>query len=814
MLKKWSSNDPRLLSGLPPEDLAGDPLKFDRGDGIPVLGMQWRPNTDHFTYDITEIKPVFSKRGVLSVIARIFDPLGFLSPVIFHAKCIMQRLWSAQTDWDDPLPPAIAEEWQQFMEMRGWLAEIHIPRCIGGSTGIEYLLCGFSDASEKGYAAVLYLRVTDLSRKVSVYLLGAKTKLAPLKTTTIPRLELCGAVLLASWLSRMHRILEAHLTISGVFAWSDSTIVLSWLSNPHVSLKTFVSNRVHLIKNLLPNCTWAHVRSDDNPADCASRGLTPADIVTAQLYWSGPEFLRSPVIQWDLRPTTLSNDQLPEVHPVSLVISTPARKGEWFVRFSSYSVLIRTVARLRRFILKCRRLENNSGHLTRFELDEALYVVVKCTQEDMMLSLIRELSGGSPISSRVFAKLRPFLDKFGVVRVGGRLQNATCSWERRHPILLPRDSHLSMLIARYWHLSACHARSRLLISLLHRRFWIMGIRRVVYKAIKSCVICVKLDAVNPQPIMADLPVSRVQASRAFTAVGIDYAGPLMMKETQLRKARIIKVYIALFVCMSTKAIHLEAVTDLSTEAFLAALDRFVARRGIPTSIHSDCGTNFVGAARRLKELINSPANRDQVSSRLMCHWNFNPPSAPHFGGLWEAAVKSTKSLMVRTMGAQTWSLEEFSTILCRIEAALNSRPLTPVTCDPEDLDCLTPGHFLIGQPLMSIPEEAPCAKPIKLQHRWKLLQQTFQTFWRRWSSEYLNTLQSRGRWSSNQENVKVGDMVVLKDNTLPPLTWRLGRILEVMPNKDGVVRVVRVLTKGGPLIRPVVKLVLLPTDQP
>lgn len=256
----------------------------------------------------------------------------------------------------------------------------------------------------------------------------------------------------------MRRILGAHLEISGVYAWTDSTIVLSWLLNPQAALKVFVSNRIHRIRTLLPDCHWAHVRSEGNPADCASRGLTPADLVNAKLYWSGPTFLLSSVDHWDLSPTILSNDQLPEVHPLSLVISTPARKGEWFVRFSSYSVLIRTVARLRRFILKCRRRETNSGHLTRSELDEALYVVVRCTQEDMMLSLIRELSSGSPISSRVFAKLRPFLDKFCVIRVGGRLQNATCSWERRHPILLPRDSHLSMLIARYWHLSACHAR--------------------------------------------------------------------------------------------------------------------------------------------------------------------------------------------------------------------------------------------------------------------------------------------------------------------------------------------------------------------
>lgn len=220
-----------------------------------------------------------------------------------------------------------------------------------------------------------------------------------------------------------------------------------------------------------------------------------------------------------------------------------------------------------------------------------------------------------------------------------------------------------------------------------------------FRTIKSYITCVKLDAVNLQPRIADFKILR----------------SLLMKETQLRISRVIKVYIALFVCMRTKAIHLEAVIDLSTDAFLAALERLVARRGTPTSIHSDCRINFVEAARKLKAFINSPANRDNVSSQLMFNWNFNPPSPPHFGGLWEAGVKSTKSLMFRTMVAQTWTLKEFSTVLCRIEAALNSRPLTTVTSDPEDLDCLTPGRFFIDQPLMLMPEEALCDKPMSLQ---------------------------------------------------------------------------------------------------
>lgn len=184
----------------------------------------------------------------------------------------------------------------------------------------------------------------------------------------------------------------------------------------------------------------------------------------------------------------------------------------------------------------------------------------------------------------------------------------------------------------------------------------------------------------------------------FSQVGIDYAGPILMRDTKLRKSREYKIYIAVFICMSVKAVHLEVVSDLSTDAFLAALDRFVARRRLPSDIYSDCGTNFIGASKELKKLVNLPDNQHVLAAAKMCSWHFNPPSAPHFGGLWEVAVRSAKTLLTRTVGSQRLTLEEMCTVLCRVEAALNSRPLVPLSSDPRDLECLTPGHFIIGQP--------------------------------------------------------------------------------------------------------------------
>lgn len=307
-LKKWASNAPEVLSHLKPEDCTTDPLNFDRGDGVQVLGMRWDPVQDCFSYDTPCIRLVCTKKGILSMIARIFDPLGLLAPTTFYAKALMQRLWLEKIGWDDSLPAEIKEEWYQFYSSLGWLSNIKIPRFMGTTSRGSYILCGFCDASEKGYAALVYLRATDSSQLVTMCLLGAKTKLAPMKDITISRLELSGAVLLAHWLAQLKATLEVHLTITDVYAWSDSTVVLSWLKNPHTSFKPFVSNRIHKIETVLPACHWSHVRSEDNPADCASRGLMPSELARYDLYWKGPDFLRQPVTDWSVGSTILEVD--------------------------------------------------------------------------------------------------------------------------------------------------------------------------------------------------------------------------------------------------------------------------------------------------------------------------------------------------------------------------------------------------------------------------------------------------------------------------------------------------------------------------
>jgi hypothetical protein len=279
-------------------------------------------------------------------------------------------------------------------------------------------------------------------------------------------------------------------------------------------------------------------------------------------------------------------------------------------------------------------LSTSPAILDRVELDEAERVVVIQAQSISFATLRAELDRGERVSAKPLARLSPFVDPDGIICVGGRLRHSALPYNRKHTVLLPKTSYLSVLVCRKWHKLSCHSGPRVMSSLINLQYWIISLRSVIHAVTSRCTVCLRFDAPRPQPIMADLPAVRVQEGRAFVSVGVDYAGPLQMRELQLRKSRTYKVYIAIFFCFSVKAVHLELVSDLSTEAFLAAFDRFVAiRRGIPTDVYSDCGTNFVGAAKQLRKLISSAESQTQISSRVnSCVWHFNPPGAPPLWG--------------------------------------------------------------------------------------------------------------------------------------------------------------------------------------
>ncbi|CAG7723611.1 unnamed protein product [Allacma fusca] len=318
--------------------------------------------------------------------------------------------------------------------------------------------------------------------------------------------------------------------------------------------------------------------------------------------------------------------------------------------------------------------------------------------------------------------------------------------------------------------------------------------------------------------MRNLPRARVNTAPAFSQCGVDYAGPFTLKVVKGRNHQHFKGYLALFISVTFRAVYLELVSELTTAAFISALTRFASRRGKPQVIHSDNGTNFTGANRELRGFLQSVraiAASESVTRHISnegINWVFIPPGAPHFGGLWEAGVKSVKYHLKRVIGNVVLDFEQMYTVLTKIEACLNSRPLCPMSSDPGDLTALTPAHFLIGEPISGIPDEDLQEVPMNRLSKWQMTQRISQHFWRRWSSEYRSRLQQRPKWWAAQPNLKTGDLVLIKEDQKTPLLWRLARVDNVHPGEDGLVRVVTVRTSDGLFKRAVNKLCPLPID--
>lgn len=821
-LSKWTSNSPQLLERFP-DDQCDMPKDFNlspESSSIKVLGIQWIPQSDEFTYRIS-LPPStqVTKRSILSAIASLYDPNGWVTPVIFRAKLLLQKLWLLNLDWDEPTPDDVHTEWQHISNDLPQLSHLRLPRhiCKYKPTS-TYTLHGFSDASEAGYGASVYLHELDGHDNVTIHLILAKSKVAPIKhRLTIPKLELSAAALLSQLMTRVSAELSAHITISQHICWSDSTIALAWLNTPPHRLQTFEANRVAKIKSSPPSSTWRHVPTNLNPADCASRGMSAQALSAHDLWWS-PSWLKQPPHTWPQMPTALGHHLLPGLKPKKIPahIAVPDLDLELLTRFSSLDKLVGVTACIKRFIFNCqhRSDERRSGTLSARERRDGLLHWVRSVQRNEFAEDIHRIKTNKLCTNRL-QRLSPFV-KDDLLRVGGRLSHASIRYEAQHPLILPSSSPLVDLIIDYYHKIHCHPGADTLHAILRQQFWILSARRVVRHRVFKCIRCFRCRAQPTAPFMGDLPADRVTPQPVFSQVTTDFAGPFLVKSSSLRNAKLLKAYFCIFVCLSTKAVHLEAVSALTTEAFLAALQRFVSRRGTPVLIRSDCGTNYVGARNQLIDVQNFLiANNDAISHKLANQhitWLLNPPKGPWFGSLHEINVKSTKQLLYRVVGEQHLTFEEFYTLLTRIEAVLNSRPLCPLSSDPSDFEPLTAGHFIIGRPLTALPEPSFDDRPLSALKRFQLIQALSQRFWTLWAKSYLHTLQTRSKWLSPSSPPQVGELVLIKEDGLPPLQWKLGRITHTIPGKDGVIRVVDLDTAHGHLRRPVLKIARLPLD--
>ena len=615
-LTKWLSNNSKVLNFIPHEERAPSLLDLDLDKDKPpiqrALGLHWNMETDMFTFKVNLKEKPNTRRGILSLTSSLYDPLGLVAPIILPAKKLLQDLSKQKLGWDDPINDDDKERWEKWKNQLSGLPKIKVNRCfrpVGFGELKLVELHSFADASQVAYGAVCYLRLVDVNDRMHCAFLVGRSRLAHVRPMTVPRLELCAAVL-AVQLNKLH----------------------------------------------------------------------------------------------------------------------------------------------------------------------------------------------------------PLLDEFGILRVGGRLENALISYEAKHPVVLPYQHHVTNLIISQHHQITCHLGQEYVLSSLRQHYWIIKGRSAVRRVLSKCFQCKKLEAPRGEQLMADLPKERLMSGEPpFTYVGVDYFGPFLVRQGRSN----VKRYGCLFTCLVVRVVHIEVVHSLDTDSFINALRRFINSRGCPKTIYSDNGTNFHAGERELRESLNDWNQRsiNQFLQQRKITWKFNPPAASHMGGVWERIIRSIRKILRALLGQQVLSDEMLQTLMSEIQGILNSRPLTPVSSDPKDLDPLTPNHLLLFKASPNLPPGSFCKEDVYSKRRWKQVQYMTDIFWKRWLKEYLPTLLVREKWINPRRCLTSGDLVLICDENVPRGHWPLGRVIEAHHGKDGYVRSVKVRTSSTILTRPVTKLCFLEEDR-
>ncbi|KAL0870615.1 hypothetical protein ABMA27_005575 [Loxostege sticticalis] len=617
-LQKWASNSEELLNIIKEKENGkegenskeGINIKMD--EVIKILGLTWERHNDKFQYkvDLPELAPPITKRKIIADISRLFDPLGWVTPCIIVAKVLIQKLWIAGI------------KWCTYRNDLKSLSEVKIPRWVGTKKDdVKRELHGFCDASKLAYAAVVYMRIVDTEGRIHVSLIAAKSKVAPIKQVSIPRLELCGAVELTRLMMDTAKVLKIER--KDLHAWTDSTIVLAWLNSLPSRWKVFVANRVAEILTSIEPQQWSHVSTHENPADCASRGVSPSDLKNKSLWLNGPVFLMSENVKYEKPMELTTETEAVRVH------QTIVREEDLFEKFSKLRKLVRVVAYCRRFLEmkkpKPERKRNN--YLTTEEIQKALEVVIKRDQSIYFNEDIQAIKRNQAIKSNPLKSLNPFIDETNqLLKVGGRLEQSLLPPSSKHPIVMAKNSKLTALLIADAHLQTLHGGPQLTLNYLQNKYFIVGAKQLIKAHVRKCVQC----------LMGQLPAVRTTPARPFLRSGVDFAGPIQIRTTRGRGHKSYKGYICLFVCMATKAVHVEAVSELTAQGFLQAFKRFVARRGHCEDIWSDNGTNFIGAAGEIQKLFTDEKDSllPEIAEQLATNnttWHFIPPHAPNFG---------------------------------------------------------------------------------------------------------------------------------------------------------------------------------------
>ncbi|CAK1596115.1 unnamed protein product [Parnassius mnemosyne] len=850
-LRKWVSNAPEIVKELEPDNETTESVKLgDKGTEEKILGLIWKPSTDQLSFNLKlarlpnnllQKKP--TKREALKIVMSLYDPLGLASPVTIRAKQILQEAWRRGTDWDQELDEDLSNHWSTWIQHLERLKTVSIPRCYPGYSDARSLQVHvFSDASESAYATAVYWRATTPDGQVYVSLVMAKAKVAPLKVTSIPRLELQAAVMGSRVAAAV--IQEHHVKPEAVTYWTDSKTVLTWIKKGSRSYKPFVAHRIAAIEDNSKVDDWRWVPTKLNIADTATRDVPP-NFDSNHEWYSGPSFLYKEPSAW---PTERPTSSEPTGEERSLTITERYRAPLYKeaipdpTKFSKWERLVRATARVLQFITLCRKTTDRtfykrtkknreedpdwrrskcnprrlaqppsqvkSKDVNKYITLEAEYIrkaeklLVHVIQEDSFTQEIADLRNDKRVAHD--SRLRPLQIqlKDGIIALRSRIAAVKgVSEDMKGPAILDGDHHITQLYIDWTHRSLHHCGTEPTINEVRQHYWVIRLRPTTKRIVSQCVQCRIRKAQPSMPATGDHPSTRLaHHQRPFTFTGLDYFGPLSVTVGRQHQKR----YVALFTCLTSRAVHLEIVKDLSADSAILALRRFAARRGCPTEIYSDNGTNMHGADKELREAFREEASRRGIV------WRFITPSAPFMGGVWERLVRCVKTALYTVLHERHPHEDVLTTLLCEVEYTVNSRPLTHISVDSKDNESITPNHFLLGGSARLPTPGVFSEKDANSKKHWRRSQILADMFWQRWVKEYLPELQNRREAHGQGPDLQVGDPVLIADSQLPRNTWPRGRIENIYPGADGQIRTVEVRTANGLIKRPTRKLVPLP----